>query len=650
MRTSTMSVLMLVSLAAGCIKKSPQSESSSEIVSYPESAEEILMLDSSTLADVVAADALSSGISADGKTPQVVELSLLVREDWQSLAPLKLKSGDVRKFADNIPNDDVVAIGDVPVSKFKPSPHHIRNLKRIYQKMGKTDPLFDVVKVEVSAQNVGELIKTLSKLNSMPGVLFSEPNGKIESVVAKEQKTIPKDIRWAEMWNLKAIQMPFAWNHGTGTGQHVVAVIDSGVELTHEDLRQSIWTNPDEIEANGIDDDGNGYVDDVNGWNFVDNNNIVTDVNGHGTHCAGILGARGNNKTGITGVAWNTKIMPIKILSDNGAGDWNRAYDGIVYAISNGAQILSNSYGSKETTALMNIAMQLAHSSNALFVAAAGNNSTSKAIYPAYFSNTFDNVISVASTTRSGVLSSFSNFGDGVDIAVPGTFILSTSPGNTYKPQSGTSMAAPHVAGAAAVLWDSFPKKTMPQIRNAILNGATRFSSLLDKVEGSRHLDVDGARAQLDGSVPPGPQPPQPNMKGLRFSYFTGSWKEIPKFSTLEAKTTGTSVKLNLNMAPEKNNFAALFEGFLKIDQAGKYTFILASDDGSKLFLNDELVINLDGVHTAREKSGSIKLERGYAKFRLEYFQADKSRKLSLQWAGPGLKKKNINASGRLYY
>ncbi|MFZ9520016.1 MAG: S8 family serine peptidase [Silvanigrellaceae bacterium] len=650
MNRAIASFVMSAFLVPSCIKKSPLVESFPESVAYPESAEEILNLDASTLTDVVAAEALANSFPVDSKAPQMVELSLLVRDDWQSLAPLKLKSGDVRKFSDKIVAEDVVAIGDVPVKKFKPSPHHIKNLRRLYQKLGKSDPLFDVVKVEVGAENVEDLIKTLNKLNSMPGVLFSEPNGKIKVIAATERKSIPNDIRWPELWNLQTIEMPFAWNHGTGTGKHVVAVIDSGVELTHEDLRESLWTNPGELPGNGIDDDGNGYVDDVNGWNHVDNNNLVTDINGHGTHCAGILGARGNNRTGITGVAWNAKIMPVKIINDAGMGDWNLAYDGVVYAISNGARILSNSYASPSTTALMATAIQLAHTTQTLFVASAGNSSVARAEYPAYFSKTFDNVISVASTTGSGLLSGFSNYGDGVDIAAPGSGILSTFPGNSYKLLSGTSMAAPHVAGAAAVLWDSFPRKTMHEIRNSILNGAAYLANLKDKIEGSRQLNVDGARAQLDGSVPPGPQPPPPSKKGLRYSFFEGNWKSLPNFSSLAAKSSGTTANLNLNMASAKKNFGIVFEGFVKIDQPGQYTFVLKSDDGSKLYLNDEPLINLDGVHTAKEKSASIKLERGFTKIRLEYFQDEKKKTLKLSWKGPGHKKENINSSGRLYY
>lgn len=651
MKRAVLALIFVCVLLNGCVKKSSPSSSSSERVVFSESAEDILQLESSTLANIVAAESLERKLSLENKSPNSVELSLLLREDWKHISPLKLKNGDIRKFFNQIDSKDIAGIGDIPIEKFTTSPHHIEHLQRLYRKLKKNDPLFDVVKVEVKAQSVVELMSTLNRINSLPGVLFSEPNGKIEALISvKDQKIVPNDPLWKELWNLRDIGMPFVWFNGMGSGKHIVALIDSGIDLTHEDLRESIWTNPGEIANNGIDDDQNGYIDDIHGWNFVDNNNSsVQDPYGHGTKCAGTIGARGNNNTGIAGVSWQTKIMSIKTFSGAGDGDWNRTYDGIVYALSNGAKILSNSYGSTTTTALMTIAMQMAHSSQVLFVAAAGNNSSSEAFYPAYFSNTFDNVISVAASSRQKNLAGFSNFGDGVDIAAPGEFITTTSNDNSYSSASGTSIAAPQVAGAAALLWNLFPQKTLYEIKDSILDGADVFPGLQQKVDGGRLLNVYNSLLQLKSNPRLTPSSPLARARGLNYSVFKGRWTKTPNFAELKASEKGKGSGINLKLAKARTGFALLFEGFLKIDKAGKYNFHLTSDDGSKLYLNDELIIEVDKNEYGTSKPGNVTLPKGYSKFRLEYFQADRNRHLSLFWSGPGFRKKNINASGKFY-
>ena len=238
----------------------------------------------------------------------------------------------------------------------------------------------------------------------------------------------------------------------------VVGVIDTGIDYKHEDLAANIWINPGEIPDNGIDDDNNGYVDDIHGINSITGSGDPMDDHYHGTHCAGIIGAVGDNGKGITGVNWTVKIIGIKFVS-GGFGLDSDAVESINYAVglrNRGVNIrvLSNSWGGGGYSQSLLDAINQANTSGILFVAAAGNNSSdndASLFYPASYDTL--NVLAVASTDHNDNLSSFSNYGaTTVDIAAPGSSILSTYPNNNYYSTSGTSMATPHVAGAAALL------------------------------------------------------------------------------------------------------------------------------------------------------------------------------------------------------
>jgi subtilisin family serine protease len=245
--------------------------------------------------------------------------------------------------------------------------------------------------------------------------------------------------------------IPYAWNTTTGARDVVVAIVDTGVAIDHPDLAQNIWRN--EAEANGapgVDDDGNGYVDDVYGWDFANNRPNGVDDNGHGTHCAGIIAAAMNGM-GVAGVAPNVRIMPLKFLSASGAGDTMAAIAAINYAVAMGARVISNSWGGGGRSELLNQAIQNAQARGVLVVAAAGNSSTDNDAFPNFPSN-YDGVVSVASTDVNDNLSGFSNYGRGtVTIAAPGSNIFSTLTQGRYGFMSGTSMATPQVSGALAL-------------------------------------------------------------------------------------------------------------------------------------------------------------------------------------------------------
>lgn len=289
-----------------------------------------------------------------------------------------------------------------------------------------------------------------------------------------------------------------AWSVTKGNPEMVVAVIDTGVDYTHEDLMPNLWRNPKEIPNNGIDDDKNGYIDDVIGWDFVSNDNKPFDLAveplqliqggnpGHGTHCAGNVAARSDSGIGIAGVAPSVSIMSLRFISDKGEGNTADAIKAIRYAVDNGAKVLSNSWGSEgdnpqediENKALKETIL-FAQDRGVLFVAAAGNGHNGVGYdndtdpnpgFPASYS--MDNIISVAALDEQDHLGSFSNWGlRTVDIGAPGVKVFSTTVGGKYSDVvldmygfkatwDGTSMATPHVAGAAALFWSAHPEKT----------------------------------------------------------------------------------------------------------------------------------------------------------------------------------------------
>lgn len=272
----------------------------------------------------------------------------------------------------------------------------------------------------------------------------------------------PNDPKVAEQWALKKVQAEKAWEYTVGDRSIIVAVIDTGVDWKHEDLYKQIWRNSFEKENNGIDDDNNGYVDDIHGWDFFAQDNNPHDETssrnpGHGTHCAGIIGASGNNNTGISGIAQNISIMPIRFLGANGSGDLMNAVKSIDYAIANHANIISASWGAPVTRQQMAPvleAIERAREKGIIFVAAAANDGKSNDFREVYPANAgFDNVISVAASGPQDEKPSWSNFGRAtVDLSAPGLDILSTLPNNSYGKLSGTSMATPLVSGLVALI------------------------------------------------------------------------------------------------------------------------------------------------------------------------------------------------------
>jgi subtilisin family serine protease len=279
----------------------------------------------------------------------------------------------------------------------------------------------------------------------------------------------------ANEWNLNAVNAPESWAAGFAGQGVTIAVLDTGVDLNHPDLIGNLWRNPGEISGNGIDDDGNGLVDDVFGWDFVDNNAFAGDGHGHGTHVAGTIAA-GANGFGATGVAHAATIMPVRVLDDRGAGSSLDVAAGIRYAADNGADIINLSLGGAFSPVIRS-AVDYAGRVGSLVLAAAGNEFASEPGYPARFSAAMGHVISVGAHTVADQTASFNNSvgaSGAVQVDAPGVGVFSTLAGGRYGRLSGTSMAAPHVAGLAALALSANPQLSATELRSLIVEGALR--------------------------------------------------------------------------------------------------------------------------------------------------------------------------------
>ncbi len=346
-----------------------------------------------------------------------------------------------------------------------------------------------------------------------PDVEYVEPN------YYRHTSATPNDTYFTRLWGLHNtgqyvhgtsgapdadIDAPEAWEITTGSSDIVIAVVDTGVDYSHPDLSDNMWFNTGETPDNEIDDDGNGYIDDVRGWDFFGNDKYPMDLHGHGTHVAGIAAAEGNNAIGITGVCWTARIMPLRFLDADGYGTVADEISAIDYAIANGAHIINASFGSYsqfERDAISN-----ANTAGILFIAAAGNdslNNDTSPFYPASYN--LPNIISVAATDQDDNLTWFSNYGPTtVDVGAPGVNIYSTSPAMNYQYMHGTSVATPHVAGLAALIWGHNSSLTHNDIKGIILNGVDIKPTLSGKTVTGGRINALNAFAVAHPEAPNG--------------------------------------------------------------------------------------------------------------------------------------------------
>ena len=332
--------------------------------------------------------------------------------------------------------------------------------------------------LEIGNVPAQEKLRILQRLKADSEVEFAELEHTYSTKQTPNDPFLATSGTWgqpyADLWGLFAIGAPAAWDTSQGDGI-VVAVVDTGVDYSHPDLAANIWTNVNEVDGNFFDDDGNGFVDDVRGWNFAfASNNDVSDHNGHGTHVAGTIAALGDNGIGVIGVAWHSHIMAVKGLDDNGFGFDFTLAPAIIYAASNGADVINASWGGEGSSQAIEEAIQFATGLGTVFVAAAGNSSEDALNF---FPASSPEAITVASHDPFGNFSFFSNFGPKIDVTAPGEDILSLQAANTFQGQpvidgytrmSGTSMAAPHVSGVAALILSGNPAYSTDQVRQII--------------------------------------------------------------------------------------------------------------------------------------------------------------------------------------
>jgi hypothetical protein len=365
-----------------------------------------------------------------------------------------------------------------------------------FQQSFQTQGLANIYRVTLSEG--ADVMAAIGELRRLPEVEYAEPNYVYRIQSSLNDPFLATKQSWGQpyddLWGLHKIAAPQAWNISTGAGV-LVAVIDTGCDIRHSDIAGNIWINQGEISANGIDDDDNGHIDDVNGWDFVNQDNDIQDNHGHGTHISGIIAASGNNGLGIAGVAWGAQIMPVKGLDDSGRGNNAELANAILYAVQNGARVLNLSWGERKFSQVLEDALSMAASQNVVVIAAAGNNSEySYQFYPANSRS----VITVGASDHADSRPIFSNFGDSIDVLAPGgddsdnsaaqihKNILSLrastlgadyslpilSVGDGYLRQEGTSMAAAYVSGLAALILQRFPSATPEEVRQIIRRSA----------------------------------------------------------------------------------------------------------------------------------------------------------------------------------
>jgi subtilisin family serine protease len=331
------------------------------------------------------------------------------------------------------------------------------------------------------------------RLKRLPGVRFVEPNQRYSA----SSLTAPSDPLYGRQWALRSTRARGAWLATLGDGVPV-AVLDSGLDFSNPDLAGNLWTNPNEVPGNGADDDGNGFIDDVHGADTVGEDGDPSDGLGHGTAVASVIGARGDNGFGLSGMAWNVRLMPVKVLHDQGWGTTATLIAGLRYALDEGARVVNMSLNGPDESQALGEAIRQAEAQGVLVVTSAGNDGQNRdrvASYPA--SERSSTVITVASATRRGRLARGSAFGRAsVDIAAPGDDVITSDLGGRFARRSGTSFAAAYVTGAAALAAAAHPEASGSRIRAALVASARRGARVDDAIAGGQ-LDATAALRRL---------------------------------------------------------------------------------------------------------------------------------------------------------
>jgi subtilisin family serine protease len=331
-----------------------------------------------------------------------------------------------------------------------------------------------------------DVLEAISLLNALPSVTFAEPD------YLAYQITMPDDPEYSNQWGMSKINSEAAWDISQGSSETVIAVIDAGIYTSHPDLDEKLWENPGEIPGNGLDDDNNGYVDDIHGWNIIDDNADLSDNTGHGTQVSGVIGAETNNAQGIAGLCWNCKIMVVKVVQSGGTANYSDIAAGVAYAANKGAEVINISLGGNSDSITLKTAVANA-AQTSLIVAGAGNDNSDLPFYPAAYD---DDVLAVAGTTSSDVKVAGSNYGAWVDVCAPGENIMTTFADGTYAQATGTSLASAFASGLAGLLKSQNPSWSTNLLRAHLIKTAVDISGANPGFEdqlGSGRIDAEAA-------------------------------------------------------------------------------------------------------------------------------------------------------------
>lgn len=493
-------------------------------------------------------------------------------------------------------NEILVKLRDGKLSNFLSSKSLSQlGIKSIQKEMDLSFGSFVVVK----AQDEKSLKSAVSLLSNDPSVEYAEPNYiysinpiKENALVTKRLPhsdgldpfaAVPNDPRFKDLWGLRNtgsnepngrsagvegadVNALLAWDITKGARQVKIAVIDTGIDYSHPDLKRNMWVNTAELNGKkGVDDDGNGYVDDVYGYDFANNDADPMDGNGHGTHCAGTIGAVHNDGVGVAGVMDQVTLVPIKFLDDSGSGSLDAAIQSIDYATKMNVDLMSNSWGGGGRSEALNEAIKRAADKGIVFTAAAGNSSSNNDASEAYPAN-YDqpNVISVAALTAQNGLASFSSYGrNKVHIAAPGHNVLSTVPGNKYDVYSGTSMATPHVSGVIGLLLAKEGRMDLETLRERVVMTGVPVTGLRGKTITSSRIDAYNLLTDTR------PYRDEPNPKLWKKVKLSQVWESAHPYADnfSEAKTLSVAGAKWLRIRAKKIDLENGYD-FLKIEDS----------------------------------------------------------------------------------
>ena len=538
---------------------------------------------------------------------------------------------------DKLKKDDIIGASDIGINSVNAlnNKHGVLKTEKVFKTKDKKNESELSLFRKVKFSEEKDIKKIVKEYKDDPNIEYAEPNYKMEKQTVPSDPYFSSSGSWGQpyddLWGLKKIEASDAWDTTTGSSDITVAIIDTGVDYNHEDLSSNMWTNSGEIPDNGIDDDSNGYIDDIYGWDFYNDDNDPIDDHGHGTHCSGTVSGVGDNSIGVVGVNWNAKIMAVKFLGSTGSGWSSDAALAIEYAADSGADILSNSWGGGGQSQVVTDAIAYAHDQKGCVVVAAAGNSNADANN--YWPAGDHNVITVASSTENDEKSSFSNWGSKIDVAAPGGGNSDGSSGRIYQNilslrasgtdmygdgnnivdddyyrARGTSMACPHVAGLAALILANNPTWTNEQIRQVICSSSDDIGDAgkddyfgYGRINANNALQVDTPPSIARLSGPSGTLYNNVDITGSAFGENFVSYKLEYGIGSLPASWT------EITTSSDQVTNGTLYSNFdTTLVSDGDITFKLTVSD-SEITIYDTLKSTIDNIYFTAPEEETVK-------------------------------------------